>query len=956
MAAAFLFTAGPGTARAASLFDPALRFRTIATAHFVIYYHQNEDAQAIRLSQIAEETWRTMASRLSPAPPSLTHVVIADDSELANGFATPLPRDTIVITAVWPSGSEYIGNTDDWLRLVFTHEFTHIVHLDRSESWAGAVRAVFGRMPLAFPNLFLPVWQIEGLATYEESAITGEGRLHAGDFRQITDVAARRRTLEPLDRVNGGLTDWPGGLGAYAYGLGFHAYLAETYGDGKLAELAERTARRVPYTASRAFKSVYGKPLGDLWRDYERSLNVPQRAAPSPSVERLTHHGFYVSGPRFDRASCDACGPRLIYSIRTPHGFPSLNRIDIDGTRPTRLTTRYLGSTLGIAASTVVFDQQEVRRNAGVYSDLYALDTQSGRVRPLTRDARLVDPDLSPDGALIVAARQVAPGTRSLVEMRLTADPRPPISTLIAEPDAQFNAPRWSPDGRLVAAERHRRGFVSDVVVVDAATHELRAVIARDATRVVTPAWRSDGQAVIVAAASEDRPFQLYEVPLGGHEWRQLTDVDGGALWPESSPDGATLVFVGYTTDGFDLFKTAYPSRPSALTIVAAPTDVHSESAAAPRSIASGAANPYTPWPTLPPTSWSPIVTIDRRSVRLGAAVGGADVLGYHAYAAAATWRLTTPDGAIVPSAAAPDWQVSYAYTRWRPIFYGIASLDTSFFAGPPAESGEPSQGTLREQSLEAGVILPFQHVRTAHTALASIVAAHDDFTFGDKKISEERSALRGGWATTTAHVFGYSISPERGVAAGVTIERVDRRIGASADATAVTGDVRLYVPSVREHDVLAFRVAGGASSGDPNLRRTFLLGGAGPNLEPLDFGSEAASLLRGYPLDSFAGRRVALLNAEYRFAIARPQRGLGTWPIFLHTFHGAAFADVGNVWTRRFSTSDIKTSVGGELSLDLIAGYFLPFTVTIGAARGHDGSGLLLDATTIYARVGRSF
>jgi hypothetical protein len=70
-----------------------------------------------------------------------------------------------------PSGGRVDAlKTDDWLRLAFTHEFTHILHLDRSEGWARAVRSIFGRTPLAFPNVFLPIWQIEGLAVYEESA------------------------------------------------------------------------------------------------------------------------------------------------------------------------------------------------------------------------------------------------------------------------------------------------------------------------------------------------------------------------------------------------------------------------------------------------------------------------------------------------------------------------------------------------------------------------------------------------------------------------------------------------------------------------------------------------------------------------------------------------------------------------------------------------------------------
>src|SRR5205807_2182360 len=143
------------------------------------------------------------------------------------------------------------------------------VHLDRSEGWARVVRGLFGRTPWAFPNLLLPTWQIEGLAVYEESTVTGEGRLHAGDFRSIVDESARAQRLEPLDRVNGGLTDWPDGTAAYAYGAGFHEYLAERFGTETLARLADATARRVPFAGSGAFKKVYGEPLGDLWREYE---------------------------------------------------------------------------------------------------------------------------------------------------------------------------------------------------------------------------------------------------------------------------------------------------------------------------------------------------------------------------------------------------------------------------------------------------------------------------------------------------------------------------------------------------------------------------------------------------------------------------------------------------------------------------------------------------------------
>jgi outer membrane protein assembly factor BamA len=207
-----------------------------------------------------------------------------------------------------------------------------------------------------------------------------------------------------------------------------------------------------------------------------------------------------------------------------------------------------------------------------------------------------------------------------------------------------------------------------------------------------------------------------------------------------------------------------------------------------------------------------------------------------------------------------------------------------------------------------------------------------------------------------SAHRDGYSVSLERGVAAGVTAELVRRALGSSADATTVSADLRAYVPGAVRHQVLAIRLAGGVTTGDRDLGRTFLLGGPGPNDGLLDFGSDAISLLRGFESDTFAGTRVGLVNVEYRVPLLRPQQGLGTWPFFLHTIHAAVFADAGHAWTRVFAGRDIKTSFGAELSEDVVLGYRMPLTVTVGLARGHDGSHAVADRTTFYVRVGRVF
>jgi len=331
-------------------------------------------------------------------------------------------------------------------------------------------------------------------------------------------------------------------------------------------------------------------------------------------------------------------------------------------------------------------------------------------------------------------------------------------------------------------------------------------------------------------------------------------------------------------------------------------------------------------------------------------------VLGYHGYAAAATWLVSSPAGAPKPDAAEPDWQLTYVYTRWRPTFYAVASSATSFFAGPATSSGMPTATTRRERQIEGGIVFPILHARVSHAGSLTIMRAVDDYVLPNGSLTRRRTPMRAAWQTITGRTYGYSISREDGVAAGATAEVVRRGVGSFADATTITADLRGYLPAFAPHQVVAVRLAGGASSGDPTVGRTFLLGGSSASDSVVDFGSGAFSLLRGFGQNTFAGSHVALLNAEYRWPLARPQRGIGTWPIFLHSIHAAAFADAGHAWTRTFRAGAIKTAAGAEISTDIVAGYFARLTVSAGAAWGRDGSGVVRDQVTGYVRVGRAF
>jgi WD40-like Beta Propeller Repeat len=976
-----LLLLGAGSLHAATRYDPALRFQSIRTEHFVIHYHHGEEAGALRLARLAEEVHDELAARYRHSPRGRTHVVLVNQSDAPNGWATPLPYNLMEITAAPPTGASFIGNTDDWLRLVFTHEYVHVLHLDQSRGWAAVARGVFGRTPFAFPNLTLPLWQIEGLATYEESR-GGQGRVPAGDFHVVVGQAARQRQFEPIDRAGGGLVDWPGGTAAYAYGAYFHEYLARRYGDATLAELARRTAGRAPYLTAGAFKAIYRRSLGQLWREFEseQASRAADAASPAPGLRRLTTHGFGVSGPRFDRRGA------IVYSLQDPHAFPSLLRLPASGGPSERLTTRYGSGQVTVGEDALYFDQLEFVRSVALQGDLYRLDRVSGRVRRLTHGARLAEADVSPDGRRLAVVQVAAEHRRLLIVDRaaLEGDGGIDSARRIGSTDDIFATPRWSPDGRFIAAERRIRGGPSEIVLVDAAGGGVSVLVSAEGARHVTPAWTADGAALLFASDREGGPFHLYRAALNASRMRvtsveRVTSMPGGARDPDVSADGATVVFVGYTADGYDLFTLPLvpPAGAEAQALHLHPTRTEPGAASvAPPAAASDVApglqtgrpqrvdaaqehelrpEPYRPWATLLPRGWLPLVDIDDDEVRAGATTGGADALGYHAWAATFTWSVAR-DEALEPVSpgARPDLSLFYAYDRWRATVFAQVSDETTPLLLRTDQGQQPV--SIREQAVDLGVALPLRRVRTSQTLLALWRTERSTLAAEGVEDRFNRGAVRLGWSAITARRYGYSISPQDGLAAAISTELARTAFGSDGSGTFARADLRGYLPLGPRHAVLALRGSAAVSRGDDDVRRTLRLGGAGGDREVLSFDEDATSLLRGFPANSFLGLTVALLNAEYRLPLAYVERGVGTWPLFLRSLHAAAFVDAGHAWSGRLRLGDVKTAWGAEVGADVVAGYVAPFTLTAGVAWGRDGSGAFPRNREIYVRVGRGF
>ena len=264
-----------GQARAAS-YDPNLTWRTLITPHFRITFHGGEEALAEEFAEVAEQIWATMTEEIGWDPARRTEIVLVDPTDSANGYASSLPVNTIVIYVTAPAEDSTLSNYDVWSSSILTHEYTHILHLDTAEGLPAALRHVFGR--LIAVNQVSPRWVVEGFAPFQEPRHTTGGRGRSTLVDMIKRMSALEDDFPPLGNLDGFQVDPPGGNLRYLYGQDFIQFISDRSGEDVWTDWTHVYGGRVvPFWLPS--RKTLGASLPKLYREWKADLQ-PERRHP----------------------------------------------------------------------------------------------------------------------------------------------------------------------------------------------------------------------------------------------------------------------------------------------------------------------------------------------------------------------------------------------------------------------------------------------------------------------------------------------------------------------------------------------------------------------------------------------------------------------------------------------------------------------------------------------------
>lgn len=951
---------GSPTARAQTL-DPGADWRTFSTTHFDVHFTPELEAVARRSAAQAESAYEALAGVLHP-PRGRIELVLADNVDFTNGFATPVPTNRVVLYTTPPITVRSLRYYDDWLRTVITHELVHIFHLDRARGIWRLGQYVFGRSPWLMPNIYAPAWLTEGLAVYFESSLTNAGRARASHQRMLLRASALSGDFPRLNELSLATSRYPGGDIAYGYGGYFVTELARAHGDSAVRELVERSSGAlIPYRLNHLARQAFGESFitaWDSWRDSIRRSVGPLADAPMPGWRPVTTEGFLTAFPRWTSDTT------LLFLQASGREVPALYRAHVDGGTTRRSRRNSVDANVPHPDGGVLFAQLDFVDAYHVRSDLYL--QRDGDAQRLTRAARLAEPDVRADGSIV--AVQGVPGTNRLV--RVSPDGRTIRALTAASPDTQWASPRWSPEGSRIAVVRWTRGAFADIVVLDSAGALLER-LTNDRALDAAPTWLPSGSGVVFTS---DRAGDaaLYLATLGaatngnGSGIFRLSAPALGLDHPAVAPDGQRVAATSYREGGWDLGVGAFDTAglPVAL-LPDEPTPVLEP----PPVPVDAPARGYSPWGMLPPTAWLPLIGESASGdASFGGAVNGSDVIGRHAYNA----QLL-----VDPYEHEHEWSANYRYRGFgQPVL--TASGSQEWGRGTIVDSTGAPIGALHRRARFASLALSLDRPRIRSSAFvtvggevewrrydASPSALLDSLNPFFRSGPEYRSlVMSAGFGNAQRPPL--SISPENGISIA-TRGQLDWLRGSpgveSRSLTMVGSAYRALPIGGFAHHVLAVRLAAAVSDGrNPSLFEVGGTSGSPVTLLPgLGFGERRSLGVRGFPPGSLLGTRALVGTVEYRAPLALLHQGVWWLPAFLDRASLAAFTDIGTADIADpgdpLDTDRVIASVGAELAFNIALQYDTPYLLRVGLAAPVRGRDLTrADALLAYVRIGASF
>ncbi len=538
---------------------PGLRWQQVNTLNFRILYPKGFEMQAQRMANTLEHIREPEAATMGGTPPKKISILLQNQSATSNGFVTLAPRRSEFFTM--PTQNNNLTGNNDWLDLLATHEYRHIVQFQHSiTGFNKFVYYVFGQQALAgLAYVSAPSWFWEGDAVATETAFTHSGRGRIPYF----DLVFRTNLLEGrvFNYHKQYLRSYKNNIPNH-YVLGYHmvSYLRKKMDNPDVWENISGRAWRmpiVPFTFSNAIKKESGLYVKDLYKEMAMDLQKKWKE----ELEGLSFTPNERINQRSTSAYTDYFNPQVLEDgriVALKSGIGDIEQLAIfsgDGQKKSFVQGPVNPSGIFSAAGNkIVWNEYryDPRWRVKTYSMIIGYDVATKNKKIISTHTRYASAALSPEGNKVATIETGTDYQNKLVVLDYSTGKK--LKEFPIPPTDFISVPRWTEDGgAVIGLKTNKTG--KTLIRVDIASGNFTDLF-------------FFGEENIGAPISFEK-YVFYNSPISGidniyaldtesMERFQITSSKYGSYNPAISKDGKTIYYNEQSKDGMDIVKITF--------------------------------------------------------------------------------------------------------------------------------------------------------------------------------------------------------------------------------------------------------------------------------------------------------------------------------------------------------------------------------------------------------------
>jgi len=268
---------------------PEIDWQTFDTEHFQIHFYDGTESTAREGAYVAEQIFPHITGLYDYEPQTKTDIIFTDVDDISNGAAYYYDNKIII----WASPLDFeLRGSHRWLQNVITHEFAHIVSLQKAMKaglkFPGAyfqwmdyedekrqdVLYGFPQKLVSYPlpGTVVPPWLAEGSAQYMFEGANWD------NWDSHRDMILRDRALNnnllSFTEMNTFGKKGIGNESTYNSGFALCSFIADNYGADALKQIMIELSNPLQFSIDKAIEKATGVIGNQIYDDFKISIET----------------------------------------------------------------------------------------------------------------------------------------------------------------------------------------------------------------------------------------------------------------------------------------------------------------------------------------------------------------------------------------------------------------------------------------------------------------------------------------------------------------------------------------------------------------------------------------------------------------------------------------------------------------------------------------------------------